>query len=202
MRSQAGSSCGGPATCSPGRAGCAGRRDGELKVGDQDSLSLTSLDSSSPKLIPRFVGPIPVARALLPVAYELRLPPTLNTHPRPCASRSQCHNPLTSSITSIPSNAEAVHAVHRADCGQRASEQLARTHTHALSLTRSHPHTRSLPYSLTPTHTLSPLLARTHTHAPLTPSPAQPTHRPPHLRTFLKYVYRASPPGMGDSCLK
>jgi len=62
------------------------RQDAEFQVGDQvfqstQHLSLASLDSSSPKLIPRFVGPIPITRVLSPVEYVLKLQPSFKCHP-------------------------------------------------------------------------------------------------------------------------
>jgi len=61
------------------------RRAVEFSVGDQVLLSTEHLTlkihTQTPKLMPKFIGPFTIVRKISPVAYELKLPPTLRVHP-------------------------------------------------------------------------------------------------------------------------
>jgi len=61
------------------------RRAVEFSLGDQVLLSTEHLTlkihTQTPKLMPKFIGPFAIVRKISPVAYELKLPPTLRVHP-------------------------------------------------------------------------------------------------------------------------
>ena len=61
------------------------RRDVEFKEGDQVLLSTAHLKASmivgAPKFNPKFIGPFRITRVISKTAYELSLPPTMNSHP-------------------------------------------------------------------------------------------------------------------------
>ncbi len=60
------------------------RREQSYKAGDQVMLSTVNLrrNIGAPKLLPKYIGPLSVARVIAPTAYQLDLPPTLRgIHP-------------------------------------------------------------------------------------------------------------------------
>jgi hypothetical protein len=60
------------------------RRDVTFVVGDLVRLSAANLalpSTMSKKVAPKYLGPFPVQQVISPVAYRLKLPPTLKVHP-------------------------------------------------------------------------------------------------------------------------
>lgn len=60
------------------------RRDYQFKVGDKVKLSTVNLNLPSTmtkKLVARYLGPFSVERVINPVAYKLKLPPSMKIHP-------------------------------------------------------------------------------------------------------------------------
>jgi hypothetical protein len=71
------------------------RVDVSFAVGDKVYLSTENLrlpGQLSPKFRQRWIGPYPINRVISPVAYELKLPPTLKIHPVVHVSLLKAHH--------------------------------------------------------------------------------------------------------------
>jgi hypothetical protein len=75
------------------------RREVIFKVGDQVMLSTVNFRVMNPnrtvKLMPRFIGPLPVKKVISDVAYELELPASLKVHPVFHVSKLKAYRPDT-----------------------------------------------------------------------------------------------------------